>query len=45
MPFRHLKPFAIGGILIKAGTVIGPLQSELIGHEQLTLYRGGYCGN
>jgi hypothetical protein len=45
MSFRRLKCFAIGAIATKAGTIIGPLQSELIGHEQLTPYWGGYCGN
>ena len=27
------------------GTVIGPLMTDLIGHPELTPYRGGWCGN
>jgi uncharacterized protein YcfJ len=45
MPYKRLKGFAIGAVATKAGTIIGPLQSELIGHEQLTPFLGGYCGN
>ncbi len=29
----------------RCGTVVGPLLTELIGHPQLTPYRGGWCGN
>jgi hypothetical protein len=45
MPYRRLKAFAIDAVATKAGTIIGPLMSELIGHEELTAFRGGYCGN
>jgi hypothetical protein len=45
MPYRRLKGFAIGAVATKAGTIIGPLVSELIGHEELTPFQGGYCGN
>jgi hypothetical protein len=45
MPYKRFKSFAIGGICTNSGTFIGPLQSELIGHDKLTTYRGGYCGN
>jgi hypothetical protein len=45
MGFRRLKSFAINAVATKAGTFIGPLLSELIGHSQLTPNRGGYCGN
>jgi hypothetical protein len=45
MPFRRLKAFAIGGVATHTGTILGPLMSELIGHPQLTNFRGGYCGN
>jgi D-alanine-D-alanine ligase-like ATP-grasp enzyme len=29
----------------RSGTVVGPLLTELIGHPELTPYRGGWCGN
>jgi hypothetical protein len=45
MPFKRLKPLAIGGVVTHAGTVLGPLMSDLMGHPQLTTYLGGYCGN
>lgn len=45
MPFKQLKSFAINAVLTHAGTFIGPLFTQIIGHEQLTLYKGGYCGN
>jgi hypothetical protein len=45
MPFRRLKSFAIDGVATHAGTALGPLCSELIGHHQLTDQRGGFCGN
>ncbi len=29
----------------KAGTIVGPLLTELVGFKELTPYRGGWCGN
>ncbi|MGH6962685.1 MAG: biotin carboxylase [Dongiaceae bacterium] len=29
----------------KAGTIVGPLMTELVGFKELTPYRGGWCGN
>ena len=45
MPYRRLKCFAIDAVATKAGTIISPLMSELIGHEELITLVGGYCGN
>ncbi|WP_020591774.1 biotin carboxylase [Kiloniella laminariae] len=36
---------AIEACATKAGTVVGPLMTELVGFKQLTPYRGGWCGN
>jgi hypothetical protein len=45
MPYKKLKCFAIDAVATKAGIIISPLMSELIGHEELTTFRGGFCGN
>ncbi len=29
----------------KAGTIVGPLLTELVGFKELTPYKGGWCGN
>lgn len=36
---------AIEACATRAGTVVGPLLTELIGHPELTPYPGGWCGN
>ncbi len=36
---------AIEACATKAGTIVGPLMTELVGFEELTPYRGGWCGN
>jgi hypothetical protein len=36
---------AIEACATKTGTFVGPLLSEMIGFDALTLYRGGWCGN
>ena len=36
---------AIEACATKAGTLVGPLMTELVGFKQLTPYRGGWCGN
>lgn len=36
---------AIEGCATRAGTFVAPLLSELIGFEELTPYKGGWCGN
>ena len=45
MPFKKVRSFAVDVVALKNGIVIGPLLIELIGHEQLTSNKGGYCGN
>jgi len=29
----------------RCGTIVGPLLTEIIGHKELTPYKGGWCGN
>lgn len=36
---------AIEACVTKQGTIVGPLMTELVGFQQLTPYRGGWCGN
>ncbi|MFD2205960.1 biotin carboxylase [Kiloniella antarctica] len=36
---------AVEACATKAGTLVGPLMTELVGFKQLTPYRGGWCGN
>lgn len=37
--------FCIDAAATRYGTVVGPLQMELIGYPELTPYLGGWCGN
>ena len=36
---------AIEACTTRAGTVVGPLMTELVGFGELTPYKGGWCGN
>jgi len=36
---------AIEACATKAGTIVGPLMTELVGFRELTPYKGGWCGN
>jgi D-alanine-D-alanine ligase-like ATP-grasp enzyme len=36
---------ALEACVTKAGTIVGPLMTELVGFHELTPYRGGWCGN
>jgi len=36
---------ALEACVTRAGTVVGPLMTELVGFKELTPYRGGWCGN
>lgn len=39
------RPVAVEAVLTRCGTVVGPYMTELAGYEELTPYRGGWCGN
>jgi D-alanine-D-alanine ligase-like ATP-grasp enzyme len=36
---------AIEACTTRAGTIVGPLMTELVGFKELTPYKGGWCGN
>ncbi len=36
---------AIEACVTRAGTVVAPLMTELVGFKELTPYKGGWCGN
>ena len=39
------RPVAVEAVLTRCGTIVGPFMSELIGYQNLTPSRGGWCGN
>jgi len=39
------RGIAVEAVLTRHGTVVGPFMSELVGHPELTPYKGGWCGN
>ncbi len=41
----NCRQTAIEGCATRAGTVVGPLMTELVGFAELTPYKGGWCGN
>jgi hypothetical protein len=36
---------ALEACVTRAGTIVGPLMTELVGFPELTPYKGGWCGN
>jgi len=36
---------AVEASITRHGTIVGPFMTSLIGHPELTPYRGGWCGN
>lgn len=36
---------ALEACVMRRGTIVGPLMTELVGFSELTPYRGGWCGN
>ena len=41
---RHM-PGTVEAVATRHGTLVGPVQVDLTGFEELTPYRGGWCGN
>jgi biotin carboxylase len=41
----NCRSTAIEATITRHGTIVGPLMTELIGHPELTPYKGGWCGN
>jgi len=44
---KRIRPrgAALEACVTRAGTIVGPLMTELVGFSELTPYRGGWCGN
>jgi hypothetical protein len=44
---RHIDPLGatLEACATRCGTVVGPLLTEIVGHRELTPYRGGWAGN
>lgn len=38
------RPLSIEAVIMRAGIVVGPLQHDMVGHEELTLHEGGTSG-
>ena len=38
-------PGTLEAVATRNGTLVGPIQSDITGYEELTPYRGGWCGN
>ena len=36
---------AVEACVTKAGTIVGPVMTEIVGHSELTPYKGGWAGN
>jgi D-alanine-D-alanine ligase-like ATP-grasp enzyme len=41
----NVRQAAIEACTTKAGTIVGPLMTEIVGFKELTPYRGGWAGN
>lgn len=37
--------FAVEAVITRHGTIVGPFMTDLTGYDELTPYRGGWCGN
>jgi biotin carboxylase len=44
---RRIRPMevCVEAVITRHGTVVGPYVASLVGHPELTPYRGGWCGN
>jgi hypothetical protein len=41
----HPRGTAVEACVTRHGTIVAPLMTELVGFEELTPYKGGWCGN
>ncbi|MGH2842353.1 MAG: biotin carboxylase [Solirubrobacteraceae bacterium] len=39
------REVAVEASITRHGTIVGPFMTSLIGHKELTPYKGGWCGN
>ena len=44
---RRIRPMevCVEAVITRHGTLVGPYVASLVGHPELTPYRGGWCGN
>jgi biotin carboxylase len=44
---RRIRPYevCVEAVITRHGTIVGPYVASLIGHPELTPYKGGWCGN
>ena len=38
-------PYTLEAVATRHGTLVGPIQADIIGHAELTPYQGGWAGN
>ena len=45
MKYLNHIPGTVEAVATRCGTLVGPLQTDITGYEELTPYKGGWCGN
>lgn len=45
MKYINHIPGTVEAVATRCGTMVGPLQTDITGYEELTPYKGGWCGN
>lgn len=45
MKYINHVPGTVEGVATRCGTLVGPLQTDITGYQELTPYKGGWCGN
>ncbi len=45
MKYINHVPGTVEAVATRCGTLVGPLQTDITGYEELTPYKGGWCGN
>ncbi|BBB28070.1 biotin carboxylase [Neptunomonas japonica JAMM 1380] len=45
MKYINHIPGTVEAVATRCGTMVGPLQTDITGYQELTPYKGGWCGN
>jgi len=45
MKYINHIPGTVEAVATRCGTLVGPLQTDITGYQELTPYKGGWCGN
>ncbi len=45
MKYINHFPGTVEAVATRCGTMVGPLQTDITGYDNLTPYKGGWCGN